>query len=242
MKPALNMDMFNWEVFLRSISPLSEDVVELIVENQIENGQDEDEDEDCYELFQQKRSPVEIVKSTFSGEVWYPKDLEIDSFVLDILISTLLTFIDEVNEDLELESIGTEVPSFFSEMVSGWEDVKVNPDSLGGLSFHSRSKCKYDYIRETRWLGWRPFRYPGWKETIPLDRNPSKLMEHYYIPNYSFHTPDEVQKLYEEAEEYADEVSAWPNAEYVEMFNESYLDGLEVAARNKMGLFCWLND
>ena len=32
MKPALNMDMFNWDVFQSSISPLSEEVAELIVE------------------------------------------------------------------------------------------------------------------------------------------------------------------------------------------------------------------
>ena len=56
MKPALNMDMFNWDVFQRSISPLSEEVAELIVENLIEEGQNEDEDEDCYELFHQERS------------------------------------------------------------------------------------------------------------------------------------------------------------------------------------------
>ena len=242
MKPALNMDMFNWDVFQRSISPLSEEVAELIVENLIEEGQNEDEDEDCYELFHQERSPVEIVQSTLSGEVWYPDNLEIDSFVLDIIISQLLMFLDEVEDDLELETIGTEVPSAFSEMIAGWEDIKVNPDSLIGLSFHSRKTCKYDYIRETRWLGWRPYRYPGWKETIPLDRNPSTLLERYYIPNYSFHTPEEVQLLYKEAEEYAHEVAAWPNDEYVAIFNEAYLEGLEVAARNKLGVFCWLND
>ncbi|MEZ6044191.1 MAG: hypothetical protein R3C11_01125 [Planctomycetaceae bacterium] len=150
--------------------------------------------------------------------------------------------ISEERGDLELETIGTQVPSDISEVISGWEEARPNPNFPDQVYFVDRKTCKYNYTRETRWLGWRPFRYPGWEATIPLDKNPTSIMEKYYIPIYSFHTPAEVQKLYEEAQEYEDVFNACSDEVLVEMFNSDYLDGLEVAARNKLGLFCWLND